>query len=175
MEKTIRTNYFYGNEVSDYGKEHKRVDYGTLAKSFDAVLNNGIWSVGWNVGYWERVNGADNSEEIEELRERIEELEEEKDELEEGDLRLEEIENDIAELQEEIEELENYNEPEVFQWYIIDGNGADTLEYWTDEEVYYNEALDMYLWGVTHCGTAWSYVLTDIRIEDEEDEDEEEV
>ena len=174
MERTLKCKTFYGNEVSDYGKEHNRVDYGTLAKSFDAVLNNNIFSKGWEFGEWEQVNGfVDYSEDIEELREQIEELEEEKEELEEGDLRLEEIEADIEELEDKITDLEeeqeraNY-EQEIFQWYIIDGNGAEILEYWTDEIVYYNYALDMYVWGVTHFGTSWSYVLTDIKIEEEE-------
>lgn len=59
---------------------------------------------------------------------------------------------------------------EVFQWYLIDKNGAEILEYWTDEIVYYNEYLDMYLWGVTHYGTAWDYVLTDIKLCPDEEE-----
>ena len=50
---------------------------------------------------------------------------------------------------------------EVYQWYIIDRSGAELLQR-IDEVVEYNEALDMYIWGVTHWGTAWDYVLTDI-------------
>ena len=34
----------------------------------------------------------------------------------------------------------------------------------TDEILFYNETLDMYVWGVTHCGTSWNYVLTDIKL-----------
>jgi hypothetical protein len=34
--------YFYGNEISAYGKKNGFVDYATLAKAFDAVLNNDI-------------------------------------------------------------------------------------------------------------------------------------
>jgi hypothetical protein len=30
--------------------------------------------------------------------------------------------------------------------------------------VFYNEKLDIYVWGITHFGTAWDYVLTDIKI-----------
>ena len=33
--------YFCGNEASDYAKENGFLDYATLAKAFDAVLNNG--------------------------------------------------------------------------------------------------------------------------------------
>lgn len=56
--------------------------------------------------------------------------------------------------------------PEVFQWFIIDSNGADTLCHFTNEQVWYNSNLDLYVWGVTHFGTAWDYVLTNIEIED---------
>lgn len=55
--------------------------------------------------------------------------------------------------------------PEVFQWYIVDSYGAELLERETNEIIYYNEELDLYLWGVTHFGTAWDYVLTDIKID----------
>lgn len=170
MERTLKCNTFYGHEISNYGKENGYVDYGTLSKSFDAVLNNTIWSVGWDMGYgWEKVHGADYIAEAEEIRDKIQELEEEKDDTED-EARIEEIEEEIEELEEELleKEREEY-EPEVFQWYIIDNNGVDILEYWTDELVYYNDALDIYLWGVTHYGTSWSYVLTDIKIEEEEE------
>lgn len=67
-------------------------------------------------------------------------------------------------------ELENgYEENEegyfeVFQWYIISDGGAIVLKDLTDEIVYYNEELDMCLWGITHFGTSWDYVLTDVKI-----------
>lgn len=51
---------------------------------------------------------------------------------------------------------------EVFQWYIVDESGADLLLE-CGEQVWRNEVLDMYLWGVTHWGTAWDYVLTNVR------------
>ena len=44
---------FYGNEASDYAKENGFLDYATLAKAFDAVLNNGIIQATSDVGYWE--------------------------------------------------------------------------------------------------------------------------
>ncbi len=53
---------------------------------------------------------------------------------------------------------------EIFQYYIIDANGADILKNWTDELVFYSEKLDTYVWGVTHWGTAWNCVSTDIKI-----------
>lgn len=53
---------------------------------------------------------------------------------------------------------------EVYQYYIITEYGAKFLEDRTDEIVYYNPNLDMYLWGITHFGTSWDYVLTDLKL-----------
>lgn len=150
--------YFYGNKISDYGLENGYVDYRTFAKAFNAVLNNDIMNKTYGIGYWDQESGfVDNSDEIEELNEQIEELED----LEE---QTDEIAEQIEELQEKIEELENEQDklPEVFQWYIIDDNGARICKEF-NEIVYYNEELDMYLWGVTHWGTSWDYVLTNIK------------
>lgn len=143
---TLKSIYFYGNKVSEYGIKNGYVDYATLAKAFDAVLNNNIMEQTADLGYWEQVSGMiDNSEEIDEIREQIDELEE------------------------QIEELEReQDEPgEVFQWYIVSDPGSRILEE-AGEIVYYNETLDMYLWGVTHWGTSWDYVLTNIAIDCEE-------
>lgn len=165
----IRSNYFYGNEVSEYGQKNGYVDYRTLAKAFDAVLNNDIMTKTYDIGYWDMVSGyTDNSEEIEEIREQIEELEDQitEETTEEQDA---EIREQIEELESKIEELEEEqdNPDEVFQWYIVSDNGADILQE-AGEIVYYNESLDMYLWGVTHYGTSWDYVLTNIKINREE-------
>lgn len=167
-----KSKYFCGNEVSRYGQEHGYIDYATLAKAFDAVLNNNIiGATGWE--YWEMENGfVDNSEEIEELEEGREKIEDtlsdidngltenidpaEVDELRE---RLEEIENKIDELK-----IEQADFPEIYQYYIISEAGAKILEDYTNEIVFYNNDLDMYVWGVTHWGTSWDYVLTDIKI-----------
>lgn len=53
---------------------------------------------------------------------------------------------------------------EIYQWYIIDYQGYRHLSRLTDEIVYYNEQLDLYLWGITHFGTSWDYVLTNVRL-----------
>lgn len=58
---------------------------------------------------------------------------------------------------------EGYNE--FYQEYIISDEGARILKQWTNETVWYNDELNLYLWSVSHFGTAWSYVLTDIEIE----------
>ena len=48
--------------------------------------------------------------------------------------------------------------------YIISERGYEILAKYTDELVFYNENLDIYVWAVTHWGTAWSHVLTDIKL-----------
>lgn len=158
MEK----KYYYGNAISEYGLENGRVDYATLAKAFDAVLNNDIMNLTYGIGYWEQVSGIiDNTDEIEELEEKRDELEEEN---ESSPSQI--LENEINEINEQIEELENEQDEgqEVFQWFIVDDWGARLLQD-INEIVYYNKKLDMYLWGVTHYGTSWEYVLTSIKID----------
>lgn len=66
---------------------------------------------------------------------------------------------------------ENYDEEtgtfiEIYQYYIISKSGADFLAENTNEIVYYIPEIDVYLWGITHFGTSWDYVLTDIKLED---------
>lgn len=114
----VKCKYFFGNKISDYGLKNGYVDYGTLAKAFDAVLNNDIIKNTIDIGFWEQINGLGE---------------------------------------------ENYP-PEIYQYYIISDEGAQILCEFTDEIVFYNEELDMYVWGVTHCGTGWDYVLTDIPV-----------
>ena len=60
--------------------------------------------------------------------------------------------------------MEDAHYEDIFQYFIISDNGTEILKNWTNEIVFYNEALYMYVWGVTHWGTAWSYVLTDIKL-----------
>lgn len=122
MSTTWRSNYFFGKEVSDYGKKNNRIDYATLTSAFQHVLNNDILYA--TAGGWDDWN------------------------IENGEL----FDDDD-------------NEREIFQFFIIDENGADILKDYTDEIVMYNSYLDMYVWGVTHFGTSWDYVLTDIQIE----------
>ena len=128
-EFKLKTNYFYGNKISDYGIENKRLDYGTLAKSFDCVLNNDIIQNTQAIGYWDIVSGELFWED------------------EDG------YEYDI----------------EIYQYYIVSSSGFEILQE-LDEIVFYNEELDMYVWGVTHCGTSWDYVLTSIEIEGSDDD-----
>ena len=178
----VHGKYFCGNEISEYGQENGYVDYATLAKAFDAVLNNEIIQKTYEIGYWEQESGTiDNTEEIEELQEEIDNIMYDISEMIDADESFEDSEKHLAmvsqmeELQDKINELEeeqenSYNE-ECYQYYIVSDNGAEILKE-INEIVFYNEELDMYVWGVTHFGTAWSYVLTDIKCnvpyEDEE-------
>lgn len=58
---------------------------------------------------------------------------------------------------------EDYDEEDdcyydVYQYFIIDAQGADRFQRYTTEIIYYCEELDLYILGVTHCGTSWSGV-----------------
>ena len=167
--RTIFGTYFCGNEVSDYGKQNGFVDYATLAKSFDAVMCNDILSTTAEMGYWDQVNGSDVT--YEDSDGNILDYEEYTDKLEELQERLEDAEAEdnlelISELENEIDDLKNSERySEIFQYFIISEQGASILEEYTNEIVYYNEALNLYVWGVTHYGTSWDYVLTDISCE----------
>ena len=160
--------YFYGNEVSEYGQQNGYVDYRTLSKAFDAVMANDIMErtngvVGWwepetDEYYYEDYDG--NRYDYDSAQEKIKELQAQID-------KLTEQQNDenaalIDEMQRNIDCLEDEKYYDVFQWFIVDDNGAEILKE-AGEIVYYNSDLDMYLWGVTHYGTSWDYVLTNIR------------
>lgn len=112
--------YFCGNEISTYGQENGYLDYATFSKAFDAVLNNNIYQMGWNIGTgWETVNGSEYDEETDTYK-------------------------------------------ESFQYYIVSDRGAELIQEYTNDILFYHEELDIYLWGVTHFGTSWDYVLTDV-------------
>lgn len=164
-----------GEQVSEYGKEHGYIDYRCLAHVVDEmVLCNDITKL-----FYSDINGEyneveqehgfiDNSEMIEFKQELIEALE---DTLENAfdDEHIKYLNNQIEIIKEQIEELEQKQDeqPEIYQYYIISDNGADILKRFTDEIVYYIPVLNVYVWGITHWGTSWDYVLTDIKIEGE--------
>lgn len=177
-DRVLYGTYFYGNEISDYGKKHHRVDYMALAKSFDCIDACRLMEVYPDYDdYWTVENGQryyykdsdENEYTYDEAQSRIAELNDELDELNyleeltaEQEERIEEIENDIESLQE-------IRFRDYYDYCIISKDGAEILKYWTDEYVIYNSELDLYVWGLDHCGTQWSYVLTDIEFKDEEE------
>lgn len=177
MKATHKSIYFCGNKISEYGIEHGYLDYSTLAKAFDAVLVNDITKLFYSTinGEYcepEQVNGyIDNSDEIDELREELEQIEDKQialinADLEDGD-EYKALQERADEINDEIEELEReQDEPrEIFQYYIVSDDGARLLQEYTSDPVYYLPVLDCYVWGVTHFGTSWAYVLTDVKLE----------
>ena len=179
MSKYVhKSPYFYGNKISDYGLENGYVDYATLSKAFDAVLINDITKlffadINGEFNEPEQVNGfVDNSKRLEEIEEELETLHNETV-IENNETDTPEYEfymNRIEELEEEKEELEQEQSDnrEIFQYFVISSYGAHILQELTDEIVYYLPAIDCYVWGVTHWGTSWDYVLTDIPVEIEQ-------
>ena len=173
MEK----KYFHGNEISEEGLKYGYVDYKALAESFDGVLNNNIIPETTRCGfYWEQESGfIDNYDKIEELQKQIEHYQEQIEALEENienkvesyiEEQIEILNGKIETLKEQIEDLEYEQDypPEIYQYYIVSDNGASILKD-ANEIVFYNEEIDMYVWGVTHWGTLWSGVLTNIKID----------
>ena len=169
---THRSQYFCGNKISEYGLNNGYLDYRTLSKAFDAVLVNDITilfytTVGGEYIEPEQVNGCiDNSEEIEAKQEQIETLEYARDNSED-DEQIAYIDGQIAIIEEQIEELEREQDEqmEIYQYYIVSDSGAAILKEYTNDPVYYLPVLDCYIWGVTHWGTSWDYVLTDCKLE----------
>ena len=134
----------WGNKISEYGREHNRLDYHTLVKSMTCdnyILNNCIKFESQAKDFeWELVNGRDTY-------------------------------NPYEEDEDYDEEYEDYEEPiDFYQYFIIDNWGAENFKRYTDEPVYYCEELDIYLLAVSHVGTSWDYVLTEYEIENYEEE-----
>lgn len=73
--------------------------------------------------------------------------------------------NDILKVCYNAEIISDYIDEEIFQYYIIDDNGAEIIKEFTDDPLFYIEELDLYVWGVTHWGTSWDYVMTDVELE----------
>lgn len=111
----------------------------------------------------------DNSEEVEALKEEITDIENRLEFLTDEEIEeAQKLQEEINSIQEQIEELEeeqgkSYNQ-EIFQYYIVSNQGAEMIEQYTNDPLFYNETLDMYVWGITHFGTSWSYVLTDVKL-----------
>ena len=169
-EQTNTSKYydtFYGHKVSDYALKYGRLDYGTLAKCFDAILCNNIPQVDNEI--FDNVESGDfesfyyDGEEItrEKYEEEIEELENKI-----ASLSIKENYKEIEELEEEKDKFERC-ENDVFQWFIVSYNALELLKE-CGELVFYSPLLDCYIWGVTHYGTSWDYVLTSLKLRERE-------
>lgn len=141
---TLYNNHWRGCKVSEYGLELGHIDYKCLAECVEhMILNNTLITI--EADYWELYSGTDkryynsNGDEI--------------------------SEDEYFDSEEECD----FNYLDVFQYYIIPEYAAEFLKEYTDEIIYYNEQLDVYLWGITHFGTSWDNVLTDIKFEKEEE------
>ena len=81
--------------------------------------------------------------------------------------------NNIAYDYEELEQVNGFNDnddyEEIYQYYIISDELANRLIDNTHEIIYYHNKLDIYILGVQHYGTSWTYVLTDFKLEKVED------
>lgn len=130
----------YGVHVSGYGLKNGYLDYRTLARIVgDCILNNTVWSAGYPED-WELVSGEDC-------------------------YGLDIDGNECEPFSDECMDIVHYD---IYQHYIISEAGYEFLRRSTDEIVYYNNELDLYLWGITHFGTSWDYVLTNVRLGSDE-------
>lgn len=161
--------FYYGNPISEYGLEHNRVDYATFAKAFDAVSCD-FEALNKAADYdFEPVQGDELYYELDGRIYTPEGMEEKKEELEAHLQELEEMEEtpdtleEIASIEKDLDELQDEKYYDIFQWFIVPENALSILEE-NNEIVYYSDTLNLYVWGVTHYGTSWSYVLTDIKI-----------
>lgn len=135
-EITMYNGKIWGYYPSHYAKQNGYLDYGTLSKLVgDMILNNNILKMG-DPDDWELENGYDCWA----------------------------YDKDGNEVEPYSDEEYDREYIDIYQTYIISDRGADILKEYTNEIVYYNNELDMYLWGITHFGTSWDYVLTDIKL-----------
>lgn len=54
----------------------------------------------------------------------------------------------------------------VMQDFIITRYGYEILKDYTNELVFYNDRLGIYIWAVCHWGTSWAYELTNTKLEE---------
>lgn len=183
--------YFLNSKISQYGIKHGRVDYAALASTFQCIRcdNSEIYDA---IDGWELINGknyyyceGDKEYSVEERDERVNEIQKDIIYLNNRKhtyeymligcdspyraARLEKlikvIEKRIVEYKDVISKLGEKEENTVFYYCIIDKKGAEILSEYTDEIVYYNQKLNVYIWGITCYGTEWDYVLTSIEID----------
>lgn len=139
--ESIYYKKFEGHKISEYGLEHGFLDYRTLAQCFDAVLCNNITEIDEflfdNIesgSFWEYFDQDGN-----------EISEEEHDQI-----------LGVGGFAEE-------RQKDIFQFFIVSDNALYLLKE-AGEIVFYSEKLDVYVWDVTHYGTCWDYVLTNIKL-----------
>lgn len=178
---THASKYFYGNKISDEGLRRGYVDYRTFSQAFNAVCNNNIIEAMNKAGYYfeeenteEYYDNAGNyytAEEAEERREeinaRLEEIDDRLEELQEDEEKnnaeIKELESEAAALEDDITALDDPRYKDIFQYYIVSDNALELLRE-AGEAIYICEGLDLIVWGVDHWGTSWDYVMTNIKL-----------
>lgn len=137
-EMVMHQTKVYGKTVSLYAMKKGYLDYRTLAELVgDMILNNSV-RPGTEPEDWELISGEDCAG-------------------------VDADGNECDPYSDECDEIYYYD---VYQDYLISERGYRFLRDHTDELVYYNSELDLYIWGVTHFGTSWDYVLTNIKLVD---------
>ena len=138
---------FWGRELNREELRSHRLSYATLASQFDCVLCNEISSA--DESLWDNVHCGEcetyyhDGEEI--TREEYEKLEEEG---------CENIESRYK---------------DIFQFYIVSENATWYLEQ-CGELVLYSPLIDSYVWCIDHYGTSWDYVMTSIKLNEDNNE-----
>lgn len=136
---------FWGCELNREELKNHRLSYRTLVSQFDCVLCNEIANADPSI--WDNVISGEletyyhDGEEI--TREEAEKLEEQGEEVE-----------------------SNYKD--IFQYYIVNEGAKWYLEQ-CGELVLYSSLIDSYIWCVDHYGTSWDYVMTSIRLDENND------
>ena len=136
MFKVYGGNTVCGETVSGYGLSKGYLDYRALANIVgNLILNNDVWTA-TEPEDWELVSGEDCYG----------------------------IDIDGNECDPHSDECYDIGYYDAYQHYIISESGYNFLKEYTDEIVYYNNELNIYLWAITHYGTSWDYVLTNIKL-----------
>lgn len=140
------------------------MDYATFSEAFSLVYAGDILTKTRELGYWEQINDRpDCTEEIDELNRQIKDLEMECDSLYAEGKDTDKLEEQLDALRSELEELEEDTYDDfICQFFIVDEFGAQLIQECTHDPLFYNEYLDLYVWGITFCGIRWEYALTSI-------------
>lgn len=67
------------------------------------------------------------------------------------------------------EDDEDDEYPEIYQWFIVEPHDYWFEQYKDNFVMTYSDELNVWILCVTHFGTGWSYVPTDVKIIDEEE------
>ena len=171
-EKLTNNISFWDVELNEEEIKYHRLSYGTVARQFDCVLCNNIVEIDpdifCNLESDSFMKFFDGDEEIteEEYEERKQQIEDEiwdtEHEETETEAQEEEKEKRIEELERKQEELYQ-EEDEIYQYFIVSDSALWYLKK-MNEIVFYSDKLECYIWGVTHWGTSWDYVLTNFKL-----------